>query len=48
MAINGLWGLKFGSGGLSGPRNHLLFTAGIGGEGHGLFGVISSGDEGDE
>lgn len=41
MNINGLWALKFGSGSaLSGPRNHLLFTAGIGDESHGLFGVL--------
>lgn len=47
MNINGLWGLKFGSGSaLSGPRNHLLFTAGIGDESHGLFGVLRPvGDE---
>jgi len=40
MTINGLWGLTFGNGALAGKRNHLLFTAGIGDEGHGLFGVI--------
>ena len=40
LTINGLWALKFGTGGRSGPKNHLLFTAGIGDEGHGLFGVI--------
>ena len=40
MTINGLWGLTFGNGALAGKRNHLLFTAGIGDESHGLFGVI--------
>ena len=40
MEINGLWGLAFGNGALAGKRNHLLFTAGIGDEGHGLFGFI--------
>jgi len=40
MTINGLWGLAFGNGALAGKRNHLLFTAGIGDESHGLFGVI--------
>lgn len=40
LTINGLWGLKFADGGLSGKRHHLLFTAGIGDEGHGLFGII--------
>ena len=40
MTINGLWGLTFGNGALAGKRDHLLFTAGIGDEGHGLFGVI--------
>jgi uncharacterized protein (TIGR03118 family) len=46
LTINGLWALKFGTGGPSGPRDHLLFTAGIGAEGHGLFGVVRpSGDD---
>ena len=40
IAINGLWGLAFGNGGLAGPRNTLFFTAGIVGEAHGLFGSI--------
>jgi uncharacterized protein (TIGR03118 family) len=46
--IGGLWGLKFGGGGKSpttgalvnGLPNELFFTAGIGDEGHGLFGKI--------
>ena len=40
LTINGLWGLTFGNGALAGKRNHLLFTAGIGDESHGLFGFI--------
>ena len=43
LAINGLWGLSFATGGASGNKNHLLFTAGIGDEGHGLFGFIRPG-----
>ena len=40
--IGGLWGLKFGAGGANnGPVNTLFFTAGIGDEGHGLFGTIT-------
>ena len=46
--IGGLWGLKFGGGGKSpstgalvnGSPHELFFTAGIGDEGHGLFGKI--------
>ena len=45
IAIEGLWGLKFGNGGNGGDTNTLYFTAGIaaGGalEDHGLFGSIS-------
>ena len=41
IAIDGLWGLAFGSGGGSGPANSLYFTAGPGGEQHGLFGTIT-------
>jgi uncharacterized protein (TIGR03118 family) len=40
LTINGLWGLAFGNGGLAGATSRLLFTAGIGDESHGLFGVI--------
>lgn len=47
MTINGLWGLTFGNGALAGKRNHLLFTAGIGDESHGLFGVIRRAGPGD-
>jgi uncharacterized protein (TIGR03118 family) len=42
IAIDGLWGLAFGSGGGSGPANSLFFTAGPGGEQHGLFGTITA------
>jgi uncharacterized protein (TIGR03118 family) len=48
IAINGLWGLSFASGGPSGKKNHLLFTAGIGDEGHGLFGFIRPGNGGED
>jgi len=48
LTINGLWGLKFASGGPSGHRNHLLFTAGIGDEGHGLFGFIRPAESEDQ
>jgi len=41
VTINGLWGLSFGNGGLAGPTTTLFFTAGIGNEGHGLFGSIT-------
>jgi uncharacterized protein (TIGR03118 family) len=44
MTINGLWGLKFANGGPSGRKNHLLFTAGIADESHGLFGFIRPAD----
>jgi uncharacterized protein (TIGR03118 family) len=42
IVIEGLWGLAFGSGGGSGPANSLYFTAGPGGEQHGLFGTITA------
>jgi uncharacterized protein (TIGR03118 family) len=48
MTINGLWGLKFANGGPSGRKNHLLFTAGIADEAHGLFGVIRPADAEDQ
>jgi uncharacterized protein (TIGR03118 family) len=40
LAIEGLWALAFGNGGLAGRKNDLLFTAGIQGQSHGLFGRI--------
>jgi uncharacterized protein (TIGR03118 family) len=42
IAISGLWGLSFGSGGTSGPANTLFFTAGLDDENHGLFGTITA------
>lgn len=48
LAIDGLWGLKFASGGPSGRKNHLLFTAGIADEAHGLFGFIRPADAEDK
>jgi len=39
IAINGLWGLRFGNGVAGGP-NDLLFSAGIHDEAHGLLGMI--------
>jgi uncharacterized protein (TIGR03118 family) len=41
IAIDGLWGLSFGSGGSSGPATTLFFTAGSDDESHGLFGTIT-------
>jgi uncharacterized protein (TIGR03118 family) len=40
IAIEGLWGLRFGNGTFGGP-NDLVFTAGIVGESHGLLGEIT-------
>jgi uncharacterized protein (TIGR03118 family) len=41
LVIDGLWGLAFGTGSpASGPSNTLFFTAGPGGESHGLFGSL--------
>src|SRR5512146_323953 len=42
MTINGLWGLSFGNGAHQAPTTTLFFTAGIGDEGHALFGSITS------
>jgi uncharacterized protein (TIGR03118 family) len=39
ITIDGLWGLMFGNGTAGTPQS-LIFTAGIGGEGHGLLGFI--------
>ena len=41
LAIDGLWGLAFGNGGNAGPTSTLYFTAGPGGESHGLFGELN-------
>ena len=40
VTIDHLWALKFGNGGAAGATNTLFFTAGIGDEGHGLFGSL--------
>ena len=40
IAIDGLWGLMFGNGTFADPGT-LVFTAGIGDEGHGLLGEIT-------
>jgi uncharacterized protein (TIGR03118 family) len=42
LAIDGLWGLAFGNGGSAGPTSTLYFTAGPGGESHGLFGELNA------
>lgn len=42
ITIGGLWALKFGNGGQAGPTTTLFFTAGIGDEGHGLFGELQA------
>jgi uncharacterized protein (TIGR03118 family) len=39
----GLWALTFGNGGSGGSQDILYFTAGIGGEAHGLFGALTPG-----
>src|SRR5439155_24961281 len=36
ITIDGLWALSFGNGAAAGPVNTLFFTAGPGGEAHGL------------
>jgi uncharacterized protein (TIGR03118 family) len=44
LEVQGLWGLRFGNGGSSGPANSLYFAAGVPGdsqvEDHGLYGDI--------
>ena len=42
IAINGLWGLAFGNGGLAGSPNTLFFAAGLNDEADGLFGTTTS------
>ena len=42
IAIDGLWGLKFGNGAAAGPTNTLFFSAGINGEADGLFGSLQA------
>ncbi len=41
LALDGLWGLKFGNGGNGGSPDALYFTAGPDNESHGLFGAIT-------
>ena len=41
IQTDGLWGLAFGNGFQAGKINDLFFTAGIGGESHGVFGKIA-------
>jgi uncharacterized protein (TIGR03118 family) len=41
IAINGLWGLRFGNG-VAGTPTTLFFTAGIADEAHGLMGTIEA------
>jgi uncharacterized protein (TIGR03118 family) len=41
IVVRGLWGLLFGNGGSGGASNALYFTAGTGGEAHGLFGSFT-------
>lgn len=40
LIIDGIWGLAFGNGEVSGGFNNLYFTAGVGNEQHGVFGEI--------
>ena len=47
LVIDGLWGLAFGNGGSGGRANTLYFTAGPGGESHGLFGAIDLAPKGE-
>jgi uncharacterized protein (TIGR03118 family) len=42
LTIDGLWALKFGNGVSIGTPQTLLFTAGPGGEAHGLFGALTA------
>jgi uncharacterized protein (TIGR03118 family) len=41
LTIDGLWSLTFGNGGSAGPSTTLFFSAGPGGEAHGLFGTLT-------
>lgn len=41
LKIDGLWALRFGNGGKSGPANTLFFTAGPNDENDGLFGTLT-------
>jgi uncharacterized protein (TIGR03118 family) len=41
LSIDGLWALTFGNGATAGPATTLFFSAGPGGEKHGLFGTLT-------
>lgn len=41
IVIPGLWALVFGNGGSGGDKNTLYFTAGLGGQQHGLLGSLA-------
>jgi uncharacterized protein (TIGR03118 family) len=41
LSIDGLWALTFGNGATAGPATTLFFSAGPGGEQHGLFGTLT-------
>ncbi len=43
IAISGLWALQVGNGRSGGDANAVYFTAGPGGEQHGLFGLLQAG-----
>ncbi len=43
IAIDGLWALQVGNGKSGGDTNAVYFTAGPGGEAHGLFGSLQAG-----
>ena len=43
LTIDGLWGIEFGNGASSGPKNVLYFAAGPNDEADGLFGSIRAG-----
>jgi len=42
LSIDGLWGLAVGNDGLAGSSQRVYFTAGPGGEAHGLFGSLTA------
>ena len=42
VAIDGLWGLKFGNGAKAGDNDTLFFTAGPNDETNGLFGSLTA------
>ena len=42
VVIDGLWGIKFGNGGMAGHTNELFFAAGPDDENHGLFGTLTA------